>query len=81
RALLRALAALTGGRVLDLSDSGAAFAAGGSSGGALREFRPIWGLPLALALVLILFEIATRMGMLPVLGRWVRWGRRPGPVQ
>ena len=80
-ALLRALAALTGGRVLDLSDPGAAFAAGGSSGGALREFRPIWGLPLALALVLILFEIATRMGMLPVLGRWVRWGRRPGPVQ
>ena len=75
-ALLRALAARTGGRVLDLSDPGAAFAAGGSTGGALREFRPIWGLPLALALLLILFEIATRMGMLPVIERWVRRRRR-----
>ena len=62
--LLRALAERTGGRVLDLDDPAAAFATSGLEGEPLREFQPVWFVPLGLALVLFVAEIAHRMGAL-----------------
>ncbi|MBA3416425.1 MAG: hypothetical protein H0U10_14485, partial [Chloroflexia bacterium] len=62
--LLRALAERTGGRVLDLDDPSAAFAASDVGGEPLREYRPVWFAPLALALALFLAEVAVRMGAL-----------------
>ncbi len=68
--LLRALAARTGGRVLDLDDPGAAFAASGVAGEPLQEFRPVWFVPLALALALFVTEIALRMGAHTEIRSW-----------
>ena len=73
-ALLRALAARTGGRVLSLDDPGAAFDDAGLRGAALRNYRPLWAAPVALALLLLLAEIAIRMGVLPALQG--QFGRR-----
>jgi len=61
-ALLRELAARTGGRVLSLDDPAAAFAGGELSGTPLRQYQALWYVPLAAALVLLLAEIAVRMG-------------------
>jgi Ca-activated chloride channel homolog len=60
--LLRAIAARTGGRVLSLDDANGVFA-GGLPGSPLREYRPVWPAPLALALLAFLAEVALRMGV------------------
>lgn len=59
-ALLRALAARTGGRVLGLEDAGAAFADTGLTGTALQRYRAVWLVPLTLGLLALLAEIAVR---------------------
>ena len=59
-ALLRALAARTGGRVLGLEDAGAAFADTGLTGTALQRYRAVWFVPLTLGLLALLAEIAVR---------------------
>lgn len=69
-ALLRALAARTGGRVLSLDDPTTAFAGAGLHGSPLRNYRPVWFAPLALALLLLLAELAVRLRFLPRL--WYR---------
>jgi Mg-chelatase subunit ChlD len=66
-ALLAALAARTGGRVLTPDDSGAAFSGSGLSGKALRDYRPIWYVPLIAAFVLLLLELAVRLRFFPRL--------------
>jgi len=71
-ALLRALAARTGGRVLSLDEPAEVFADDGLTGSALRDYRPLWYVPLALALVLLLAEIAVRMRFAPRLSFWRR---------
>lgn len=69
-ALLRALAARTGGRLLSLDDPSGAFAAEGLRGTPLRDYQPVWFVPLGLALGLLLAEIAVRFGALRPIGRW-----------
>ena len=69
-ALLRAVAARTGGRVLSLDDPAQAFAGGGLSGTPLRQYRPLWYVPLALALGLLVVEIAVRMRVFQSLAGW-----------
>jgi Mg-chelatase subunit ChlD len=61
-ALLAALAARTGGRMLSLDDPAAVWDAPPSSGTPLREHRAVWYFPLALALVFFVVDIAARMG-------------------
>jgi Mg-chelatase subunit ChlD len=68
-ALLSAIAARTGGRVLTLSDASVAFAGDGLSGTPLKEYRSIWYVPLALALIGLLAEIAVRTRFFPWLTR------------
>ena len=63
RALLDAVAARTGGRVLSLDDPGQVFTAPAATGNALPEYRPLWYVPLAAALVLFLLELAIRQGV------------------
>ena len=70
QALLAAIANQTGGRVLSLDDANRAFDGRTSDGDVLRQFRPIWYLPLALALLTLLAEIAVRMGL--VVTPWRR---------
>jgi hypothetical protein len=74
--LLRAIAARTGGRVLSLDDASGVFA-GGLPGSPLRDYRPVWPAPLALALLALLAEIALRMGL--PLGLANRLPRRAHP--
>lgn len=63
-ALLRALAARTGGRVLSLDDPGQVFAESVALPGTpLRHYQALWWAPLAAALALLLVEIAVRMGI------------------
>lgn len=62
--LLHAIAAQTGGRVLSLADAPDVFDAAGLSGTALREYDPIWYIPLVVALVTLLAEIGLRTGVL-----------------
>jgi Ca-activated chloride channel family protein len=66
--LLSAIAARSGGRTLSMEDAAAAFSGGGLSGEPIREFEPIWWLPLSLGLLALLAEIAVRMGVL----QWLR---------
>ncbi|HEY7035553.1 MAG TPA: VWA domain-containing protein [Thermomicrobiales bacterium] len=73
-ALLAALAARTGGRVLSLDDAGHAFSGTGLSGTALRDYRPVWFVPLTAAFVLLLLELAVRLRFFPRL-RGLRLGR------
>ena len=68
--LLRALAARTNGRVLSLDDPTQAFVDDGLRGTPLRDYRPLWYAPLALALALLLVEIAVRLGAFRSLARW-----------
>ena len=72
-ALLRAIAARTGGRVLSLDDASDVFV-GGGAGAALRELRPVWPVPLALALLALLAEIAERGGAVALLRSALRRG-------
>ena len=72
-ALLRAIAARTGGRVLSLDDASDVFI-GGGAGAALRELRPVWPVPLALALLALLAEIAERGGAVALLRSALRRG-------
>jgi Mg-chelatase subunit ChlD len=58
--LMSAVAARTGGRVLSLADPSAAFADDGLSGTPLRDYRQIWHLPLLIALIALVAEIAVR---------------------
>jgi hypothetical protein len=69
-ALLRALAARTGGRVLSLDDPSQAFAGGELRGIPLRQYRPLWYVPIALALALLVVEIGLRMRVLQALASW-----------
>ena len=61
-AILETIATRTGGRILTMDNSDTVFDAptGGSLG--IRTFQPIWWLPLSLALLLLLLEIAIRTG-------------------
>ncbi|MGH2534162.1 MAG: VWA domain-containing protein [Thermomicrobiales bacterium] len=65
--LLEALADRTGGRVLSLDEPGAAFDGVGLRGSALRDYDPVWFVPLSAALLLLLAEIAIRLRFLPRL--------------
>ena len=78
-ALLSAIASRTGGRALTMDDPGAAFDGGGLSGEPLREYEPVWWLPLTLALLALLAEIAVRMGVFQALLRR-RTESRPSPA-
>jgi hypothetical protein len=60
-ALLDAIAQRTGGRVLSLDDTSDVFTGTGLSGTALKTYHPRWYLPLALALLLLLTELAIRL--------------------
>ncbi len=64
-ALLRAIAARTGGRMLSPEGADQAFTGGGLTGEALRTYRPLWPWPLGIALLVLLVEIAVRMRFLP----------------
>jgi hypothetical protein len=70
--LLEALANRTGGRVLSLDEPGAAFDGVGLHGSALRDYEPVWYVPLAAALVLLLAEIALRFRFFPRLQDFIR---------
>jgi Ca-activated chloride channel homolog len=67
-ALLAAIAARTGGRVLSLDDPGAVWDAPATGGSPLREHRAVWYIPLGLALALFVADVGTRMG----IGRLLR---------
>jgi Mg-chelatase subunit ChlD len=60
-ALLAALAARTGGRMLSMDKPGDAFSGAGLSGKSLRDYRPIWFVPVIAAFVLLLLELAVRL--------------------
>ena len=66
--LLSAIAARSGGRTLSMEEAGTAFSGSGLSGEPIREYEPIWWLPLTLGLMALLAEIAVRMGVL----QWLR---------
>ncbi len=73
--LLRALASRSGGRVLSLDAAPDAFDVVGTRGTPLRDYRPVWYVPVAFALLLLLAEIAIRMGVLTA-SRATFWRRR-----
>lgn len=70
--LLEALAARTGGRVLSLDEPGAAFDGTGLHGSALRDYDPVWYVPLSAALILLLAEIAIRLRFIPRAQDFIR---------
>jgi Mg-chelatase subunit ChlD len=76
RAFLAAIAQRTGGRVLSLDDPGAVFAASAGPGTPLRDYQPVWFVPLGLALVLLLAELAVRLEFIPRLRGLGLWPRR-----
>jgi Ca-activated chloride channel homolog len=61
-ALLADLAAQTGGRILSLENPAAAFSPEGLTGEPARDYRPLWPVPLGLALAALVAEIAVRTG-------------------
>lgn len=71
-ALLRSIAARTGGRVLSLDDPAAVWQAPPSGGSPLLEHRPVWYLPIGLALVLFVIDIGARMGIWSLVRSLVR---------
>ena len=75
-ALLASLAARTGGRVLSLDDPGAVWDAPAAGGSPLREHRAVWYVPLTLALLLFVADVAARMGVWPLLRRLLAAPRR-----
>ena len=74
--LLESLAVRTGGRVLSLDDPGAVWDAPTSGGSPLREHRAVWYVPLTLALLLFVADVAARMGVWPLLRRLLAGPRR-----
>jgi hypothetical protein len=60
---LQSIAQRTGGQVLSLDDPEAVWSAAPPAGSELREHRAVWYVPVGLALVLFILEIATRMGI------------------
>ena len=62
-ARLESIAQRTGGRLLSLDDPGAVWSAAPPAGSELREHRAVWYLPVGLALILFILEIASRMGI------------------
>jgi hypothetical protein len=58
-----------------MDEPGAVFSDAGLSGTALRDYRPVWFVPLAAAFVLLLVELAMRLRFLPRL-RGVRFPGR-----
>lgn len=60
---LQSIAQRTGGRLLSLDDPGAVWSAAPPAGSELREHRAVWYVPVGLALILFVLEIATRMGI------------------
>ncbi|MFT4039596.1 MAG: VWA domain-containing protein [Thermomicrobiales bacterium] len=75
-ATLQGIAARTGGRVLSLDDPGAVWDAPPPAGGELREHRAVWYVPIGLALLLFLGDIAARMGIWHALRALPRTLRR-----
>ena len=73
--LLSSLAARTGGRTLSLDDAGAVWDAPASGGSLLREHRAVWYIPLSLALILFVADVAARMGVWALLRRLAGVGR------
>lgn len=70
-ALLRTIAERTGGRVLSLDEPDAAMNAGFSDAGeTLRTYRPVWWLPLGLALALFILDIGLRTQFVQRLIGW-----------
>jgi Ca-activated chloride channel family protein len=59
-ALLSAIATRTGGRVLSMENAGAAFSGAGMTGNSLRTYHQVWQIPLLLALLTMLAELAIR---------------------
>jgi hypothetical protein len=59
-ALLSAIATRTGGRVLSMENSEAAFSGSGLTGSSLRTYHQVWQIPLILALLTMLAELAIR---------------------
>lgn len=74
--LLNSLAARTGGRALTLDDAGAVWDAPTPGGSPLREHRAVWFVPLSLALLLFVADVAARMGVWS-LARRVLGASRP----
>ena len=69
-ALLEAMAAQTGGRVLSLDDPSTVFDAPSSGGAPLRNYTPVWPFPLAAALLLFVAELALRFRFVERLMAW-----------
>ena len=63
RARLQSIAQRTGGRLLSLDDPAAVWSAAPPAGSESREHRAVWYVPVSLALLLFILEIATRMGI------------------
>jgi Ca-activated chloride channel family protein len=62
-ARLQSIAQRSGGQLLSLDDPGAVWSAAPPAGSELREHRAVWYVPVGLALLLFILEIATRMGV------------------
>jgi Ca-activated chloride channel family protein len=75
-ALLASIAARTGGRVLSLDDPAAVWNAPLPDGSPLREHQAVWYVPIGLALALFVIDIASRMGVWPVVRRLFGGGAR-----
>lgn len=71
-ALMQVIAQRTGGRVLTLDDADGVFSGEGLSGAALKTYHPRWYLPLALALLALLAELAIRLDVVKRLRGVVR---------
>jgi hypothetical protein len=67
--LLASIAARSNGRILSLDDPAAVWDATTTGGSPLREHRAVWYIPIGLALALFVIDIATRMGVWPLLRR------------
>jgi Ca-activated chloride channel family protein len=63
-ALMSVIAQRTGGRVLTLDDTSDVFTDSGLTGSALKTYHPRWYLPLALALIALLTELALRLDVI-----------------
>jgi Mg-chelatase subunit ChlD len=74
-ALLASLAARTGGRVLSLDDPSAVWDAPAPGGSPLLEHRAVWYIPLGAALALFVLDVASRMGIWPLLRRLLHGAR------
>ncbi len=75
-ARLQSIAQRTGGRLLSLDDPGAVWNAPPPAGGELREHRAVWYVPVGLALLVFILEIATRMGIWHVVRSFPLRSRR-----